>query len=85
MRAGRLLEWLRGSLQGVAPRDPGVWGELAYRIERALRALWTGTILPPGGLAVFYEHLHFGLAIAEAMQLEAQLLDEGDLDRELES
>jgi two-component system, OmpR family, phosphate regulon sensor histidine kinase PhoR len=36
-RARRLLEWLRGNQQGGAPRDPGAWGELAYRIERALR------------------------------------------------
>ena len=37
LRAGRLLAWLRGNLQDSAPRDPRLWGELAYRIERALR------------------------------------------------
>ena len=36
-RGNRLLDWLRGSQQGQAPRDSGFWGELAYRIEKALR------------------------------------------------
>jgi len=37
LRAGHLMAWLRGS-QGVgAPRDAGFWGELGYRMERALR------------------------------------------------
>lgn len=36
-RASRLVEWLRSSLEGAAPRDGEVWGELAYRIERATR------------------------------------------------
>jgi two-component system phosphate regulon sensor histidine kinase PhoR len=42
VRSERLMRWLRdvhsGSvLEGSAPRDRGLWGELAYRIERALR------------------------------------------------
>jgi len=37
-RGNRLLEWLRGSQQASAPRDTGTWGELGYRIEKALRA-----------------------------------------------
>ncbi len=36
-RGLRLLDWLRGPQQHGAPRDQGFWGELAYRIERALR------------------------------------------------
>ena len=36
-RGNRLLDWLRGSQQGQAPRDAGFWGELAYRIEKAFR------------------------------------------------
>jgi two-component system, OmpR family, phosphate regulon sensor histidine kinase PhoR len=36
-RAERLLDWLRGGQEGGAPREAGVWGELAYRVERALR------------------------------------------------
>lgn len=41
LRDGRhllaVLEWLRGAQDGPAPRDRGLWGELGYRIERALR------------------------------------------------
>lgn len=37
-RGRRLMEWLRGSIEKQAPRDAGFWGEIAYRIERALRA-----------------------------------------------
>lgn len=36
-RGARLMNWLRGSLQQPAPRDAGFWGELGYRIEKALR------------------------------------------------
>ncbi|MEL4178909.1 phosphate regulon sensor histidine kinase PhoR [Roseateles sp. PN1] len=37
VRGHRLLQWLRGSQQDTAPRDTGLWGELGYRIERAVR------------------------------------------------
>lgn len=37
LRGYRLLNWLRGPQQGGAPRDAGLWGELAYRVERAIR------------------------------------------------
>lgn len=37
MRARALLEWLRGPLERPGPRDGGVWGEVAYRVEKALR------------------------------------------------
>lgn len=36
-RGYRLLRWLRGSQDAPAPRDTGLWGELAYRVERSLR------------------------------------------------
>ncbi len=36
-RMQRLMAWLRGDVDRGAPRDPGLWGEMAYRIERALR------------------------------------------------
>ncbi len=36
-RGQRLMNWLRGPLSGAAPRDAGFWGELAYRVERALQ------------------------------------------------
>ncbi|MGE5117298.1 MAG: phosphate regulon sensor histidine kinase PhoR, partial [Betaproteobacteria bacterium] len=35
--ATRLVEWLRGAQTEAAPREPGLWGEIGYRIERALR------------------------------------------------
>lgn len=35
-RGERLVTWLRGPLDGPAPRQGGFWGELAYRAERAL-------------------------------------------------
>jgi two-component system phosphate regulon sensor histidine kinase PhoR len=38
VRAGRLLDWLRGPQESGAPRDTGFWGEVGYRIERALQA-----------------------------------------------
>jgi two-component system phosphate regulon sensor histidine kinase PhoR len=38
MRAWPLLNWLRGTQSQGAPRNAGFWGELAYRIERALRS-----------------------------------------------
>jgi len=38
LRAGHLMAWLRGSQTTDAPRDAGFWGELAYRMERALRS-----------------------------------------------
>jgi two-component system phosphate regulon sensor histidine kinase PhoR len=37
-RAYRLVDWLRGAQEGPAPRDAGLWGEIGYRIERALRS-----------------------------------------------
>ncbi|MDQ2779642.1 MAG: phosphate regulon sensor histidine kinase PhoR [Pseudomonadota bacterium] len=37
-RGQSLMSWLRGPQSTQAPRDTGFWGELAYRIERELRA-----------------------------------------------
>ena len=37
LRAGHLMAWLRGAQSADAPRDTGFWGELGYRMERALR------------------------------------------------
>ena len=36
-RGRRLRAWLRGTQDQPAPRDTGFWGEIGYRIERALR------------------------------------------------
>src|SRR3982751_4815683 len=38
-RAQRFMAWLRGQMEGPAPRDAGFWGELGYRVERAVRTL----------------------------------------------
>jgi two-component system phosphate regulon sensor histidine kinase PhoR len=38
LRAARLMLWLRGTQERDAPRDSGFWGELGYRVERALRS-----------------------------------------------
>ena len=35
-RATRVLWWLREGRSGDAPRPPGFWGELSYRMERVL-------------------------------------------------
>lgn len=37
LRSHRLMDWLREGLSTGAPRDEGYWGELGYRIEKALR------------------------------------------------
>ena len=36
-RAARFLRWMRGTQDTAAPRDAGFWGEVGYRVERALR------------------------------------------------
>jgi len=37
LRGARLLRWLAGEHATSAPRDAGLWAELAYRAERAIR------------------------------------------------
>ena len=37
LRGRRLMRWLRSAQDVSAPRDRGFWGEMGYRIERALR------------------------------------------------
>ena len=39
LRGSRLLRWLAGTRTGEPSRAPGLWGETAYRVERALRSL----------------------------------------------
>ena len=70
-RGNRLLEWLRGPQQVTAPRDAGFWGEIAYRIERALRSK---DLL----LAQEQQRLDQFLAAIEASPNGVMLLDEGD-------
>ena len=70
-RGHRLLEWLRGPQQQGAPRDTGFWGELGYRIERALRIK---------DLLVVEEKLRLKqfLAAIEASPTGVMLLDDSD-------
>ena len=37
MKGSRLLAWLRADAVGHAPPEVGVWGEIAYQIEKVLR------------------------------------------------
>ncbi len=37
LRGEKLMLWLRGGQDHPAPRDAGLWGELGYSIEKALR------------------------------------------------
>ncbi len=70
-RGLRLLDWLRGPQQGDAPRDQGFWGELAYRIERALRNKESEIGQERERLAQF-------LAAIEASPNGVMLLDDND-------
>ena len=67
----RLIEWLRGSQEGQAPRDAGLWGELGYRIERSIR-------LRERGAATERERLTQFLSAIEASPNGVMLLDAGD-------
>lgn len=39
IRSRAMMMWLRGPQNLSAPRDAGFWGELGYRVERAIRLL----------------------------------------------
>jgi two-component system phosphate regulon sensor histidine kinase PhoR len=71
VRAARLMRWLRGAQEGPAPRDAGFWGELGYRIERALRLREQATAAEQRRLAEF-------LSAIEASPNGVLLLDAGD-------
>jgi two-component system phosphate regulon sensor histidine kinase PhoR len=71
LRGRQLLEWLRGGLEGSAPRDAGFWGELAYRIERAVRGAEQGARVERERLAQF-------LSAIEASPNGVLLLDAGE-------
>ena len=67
----RLITWLRGSQEGSAPRDAGLWGELGYRIERSLRSREQAAELERTRLTQF-------LSAIEASPNGVMLLDAGD-------
>jgi two-component system phosphate regulon sensor histidine kinase PhoR len=71
LRGRRLVEWLRGAQDTAAPRDSGLWGELGYRIERALRLREQARAREELRLAQF-------LAAIEASPNGVMLLDVGD-------
>ena len=67
----RLIAWLRGSQEGPAPRDAGLWGELGYRIERSLRLRELSAATERTRLTQF-------LSAIEASPNGVMLLDAGD-------
>jgi two-component system, OmpR family, phosphate regulon sensor histidine kinase PhoR len=67
----RLIVWLRGSQEGQAPRDAGLWGELGYRVERAIRLRERATAAESGRLTQV-------LSAMEATPNGVMLLDGGD-------
>lgn len=71
LRAGRLMTWLRGEQQDDAPRGSGFWGELGYRVERALR-------LREQALVRERDRLQQFLAAIEAAPNGVLLLDAND-------
>jgi two-component system, OmpR family, phosphate regulon sensor histidine kinase PhoR len=71
LRAGHLMAWLRGSQTADAPRDTGFWGELGYRIERALRSRELDLQRERQRMAQF-------LSAIEASPNGVMLLDAGD-------
>ena len=71
LRAHRLMAWLRTDLTLGAPRDTGFWGELGYRIERALRSR-------EQALGTERQRLDEFLSAIEASPNGVLLLDEAD-------
>lgn len=71
VRSHRLMRWLRGTQEVDAPRDAGLWGELAYRMERALRSRERALALEREQLAQF-------LSAIEASPNGVLLLDAND-------
>lgn len=73
-RGRKLLRWLRGAQEGPAPRDTGFWGELAYRIEKALRQRERQVVIEQRRLEQF-------LSAMEASPNGVMLLDaDGQID-----
>lgn len=70
-RGQGLMNWLRGPLTTPAPRDSGFWGEMAYRLEKALRARELSTQRESERLAQF-------LSAIEASPNGVMMLDAGD-------
>lgn len=71
LRGVRLISWLRGPQDDSAPRDAGFWGEIGYRVERAIRIREQGAANEKTRLAQF-------LAAIEASPNGVLLLDENE-------
>ena len=71
MRGYKLIDWLRGSQEGQAPRDTGFWGELGYRVERSIRSRELGLVQEQTRLTQF-------LSAIEASPNGVLLLDAGN-------
>jgi two-component system, OmpR family, phosphate regulon sensor histidine kinase PhoR len=71
LRGARLIDWLRGSQAEPAPRDAGFWGELGYRVERAIR-------LREGKLAQEQSRLARFLSAMEVSPNGVLMIDAGD-------
>ncbi len=70
-RGQGLMNWLRGPLTTPAPRDSGFWGEMAYRVEKALRSRELSTLRESERLAQF-------LSAIEASPNGVMMLDAAD-------
>jgi two-component system phosphate regulon sensor histidine kinase PhoR len=70
-RGQSLMNWLRGPQTAQAPRDSGFWGELAYRVEKALRSREQSVQREQERLAQF-------LSAIEASPNGVMMLDESD-------
>jgi two-component system, OmpR family, phosphate regulon sensor histidine kinase PhoR len=71
MKGSRLLAWLRADAVGHAPPEVGVWGEIAYQIEKVLRRRELATLQEQQRLTQF-------LAAVDASPIGVLLLDGDD-------
>ena len=71
LRGYKLIDWLRGSQESEAPRDTGFWGELGFRVERAIRSRELGLAQEQTRLTQF-------LSAIEASPNGVLLLDAGE-------
>jgi two-component system phosphate regulon sensor histidine kinase PhoR len=71
LRGYQLIDWLRSSQEGPAPRDAGLWGELGYRMERSIRLQEREAVRERDRLTQF-------LSAIEASPNGVMLLDAGD-------
>ncbi|HEY9065587.1 MAG TPA: phosphate regulon sensor histidine kinase PhoR [Burkholderiaceae bacterium] len=71
VRGYRLINWLRGSQEGEAPRAAGFWGEIGYRVERSIRLREQDAVNEKLRLSQF-------LSAMEASPNGVMLLDEND-------